>query len=81
MKDLFNLLQRFSKSLNKDALLKEKIAQIISHYIKINLPPDNLNLKEGVLEISASPIVKNEIKLKEEKILSELREVSSIIYR
>jgi hypothetical protein len=74
MKNLFNLLERFSRSLNKDTLLKETIAETILERTNIKLNPENLLLKEGVLELNGSPAVNNEIKLKEEGIKEELRE-------
>ena len=86
MKNLFSLLERFSKSLNKDVLAKENIIKIILERARVNLTPENITLKDGVLEIIASPVFKNEINLKESAILSELKErynisVSRILYK
>lgn len=86
MKNLFNLLERFSKSLNKDTLAKEAVAQVVFRHTRVNLKPENINLKDGVLEISASPVFKNEINLKESAIKSDLKErhnifVSRILYK
>ena len=81
MKNLFTLLQRFSQSLNHDALLKEKVSQVIESYTHLKIDPTNLNIKNGVLEIVASPVVKNEINLKETQIKEALNEVTRIVYR
>lgn len=86
MKNLFNLLERFSRSLNKDTLYKETIAQTIEEHTRIKLKGENLNLKEGVLELKGSPVVNNEIRLKEEGIKDELKErykinITRILYK
>ena len=86
MLNLADLLKRFSLSLNKDTHTKEAIAGVIMERIGINLPLENIAIKEGVLSITASGAVNNAIKLKEELILSEIRErykapISRILYR
>ncbi len=78
MKNLLSLLERFSRILNKDVFIKESIAKVIEGKTKISLTPDNFLLKEGVLEINSSPVAKNEIRLKEDIIKDELREVHHI---
>lgn len=78
MKNLFSLLQRFSQSLNKDTLVKETISQVIFEKTNIKLASEKISLKNGVLEISTSPVMQNEIKLKEELIKTTLKEVSQI---
>lgn len=78
MKNLFNLLERFSRSLNKDTLLKETIAHTIFERTNIKINPENLSFKEGVLELKGSPVVNNEIRLKEEGIKTELKELYQI---
>jgi len=86
MINLSNLLERFSKSLNKDSWTKETILSTILEKTRVNLPQENVFLKDGVLEIRASASAKNEIMLKEESIKTELKEryqisFSRIIYK
>ncbi len=86
MKDLFKLLERFTKSLNKDTDTKEAIASVIKERVGVSIPIENISLKEGVLSITASGTVNNAIKLKEEAVLLEIREryktpVVRILYR
>jgi hypothetical protein len=73
--DLLKLLERFSQSLNKDTYTKETIAQVISEKVGATFKPENLALKDGILEITAGAAFKNEIKLKEVQIVTELKEV------
>jgi hypothetical protein len=86
MKNLLTLLERFSKSLNKDAWTRETISSVIKERVGFSPSLENLNLKDGVLEINAGAALKNEIKLKEEAIKSQLKEaykisVSRILYK
>jgi hypothetical protein len=79
MKNLSSLLERLSKVLNKDTVIKESVTRVIKEKIGIEIPQENINLnKEGVLEIINSPSANNEIRLKEEYIKTELREVYNI---
>lgn len=86
MRNLVDLLKRFSLSLNKDTNTKEAVAGVIQERVGISIPLENIALKDGVLSITASGAVNNAIKLKEELILSEIRErykapISRILYR
>ncbi len=81
MKNLSSLLERFSKSLNKDSLLKENIINIIKTNTKASISQENISLKGGILEIKTTPVIKSEIKLKEEEIINSLKGVSRIIYK
>ena len=86
MKNLLQLLERFTKSLHKDTLAKEALSQIVADATRISLPPENFSLKDGVLSITASPSVKNEIRLKEETIKEALKRfrgvnVSRVLYK
>lgn len=86
MKSILTFLEKFSRNLNKNVLIKENISKVIQEKTKINLLPEQINLKNGILEINASGTVKNEIILKEMSIKDELKEsyrisVSRILYK
>lgn len=78
MKDLFNLLSRFTHTLNRDTLIKEKIIQTLEKFTFIELNPDKLEIKDGVLMLEATPVTKSAINLKEDEIKTELKEVHKI---
>ena len=78
MRNLTALLERFSRILNKDTFIKESIARVIENKTRATLLPESFSLKDGVLEIVTSPVIKNEISLKEDLIKSELKEVHHI---
>jgi len=73
MLDLSTLLGRFKKSLGKNVLAKESVILSVESISGIRLLPEEINIKDFTLEIISSPIKKNEIKLKENQILSEIR--------
>ena len=78
MKDISSLLGRFLKSLGKDTLTKETVLEAIQRATGFVLKPEEVSIKENVLSIELdSPGKKNEIKLKEEKILNEIKERTS----
>ena len=85
MKNLFELLERFSKSLNQDQFTKDTIIATIENQTKIKLSPEKVSLKEGVLEIVATPVVKSEIALREQDLKQDLKSknifVSRILYK
>ena len=86
MKNLSKLLERFSNILNKNTDTKNTIIRIIKEKTNIELKSNQINLKEGVLEINAGASAKNEIKLKEESIKTELKErfhinITRILYK
>lgn len=79
MKNLQALLERLTKTLNKDESIKGAIVQAIASKTGITLQGEAIMLKEGVLTITGSPAVKNEIRLKEEIIGIELKEIYQIV--
>ena len=85
MRNLTSLLERFSKILDKDSAVKERISEIIQKETGAQLPPKDISIKNHVLEITAGSAFKNEIRMKEERINASLKEegifVSRVLYR
>ncbi|MSR87798.1 MAG: hypothetical protein EXS69_01360 [Candidatus Zambryskibacteria bacterium] len=79
MKNLFSLLERFRKVLNKDTLTKEVIIKVVADKTRVKLLSEWILLRDGVLEITAGASAKNEISLREELIKSELKEAHQIL--
>jgi hypothetical protein len=73
MLNLESLLERFRKSIGRNVLAKESVVFAVESVTGIKLKPEEISIKEFTLEINSSPVKKNEIKLKEEKVLSEIR--------
>ncbi len=86
MRNIQDLLKRFASSLDKDLESKQAVINTIKERTNITLKIEDLNLKNGVLEINASPMVKSEINLKEEAIKNELKssynvQVNRLLYK
>ena len=74
MKDLSSLLGRFLKSLGKDILVKETVVEAVERATGFSLTPEEVSIKENMLTFTIlSQVKKNEIRLKEEKILDEIK--------
>lgn len=78
MKNIGSLLERLSKILNKDQAIKNSVIEAIKKMTGVTLSSESVELKEGILHISSFPAALNEIRLKEERIKDELREVYKI---
>ncbi len=86
MKNLSNLIQRFSTLLDKKTLVKESVAAAIKEATDLTVSIDKISINDSVLEINTSPAVKSEIMLKANSILSELKNskgihLSRILYK
>jgi hypothetical protein len=80
MKDFGSLLKKIYTSLNKDTLERENILYTLKNTTGVTLTSSDVFVREGVLEISASPVVKNEIRLKEDAILNTLKNSYNLSY-
>lgn len=78
MRNISDLLKRFTNSLNKDAIARGVIAEAVLTSTGIKILPENISLKDGVLSISAGAAAKNEMKLKEERIIEAARNIHNI---
>jgi hypothetical protein len=74
MDGLGDLLGRIKDSLDKDATTREIVAGCIREAAGFDVRLQDISIKGRVLRIKTSPVKKNEIKLREDKILSLVRE-------
>jgi hypothetical protein len=79
--NLSNLLERFYKSLKGDERRKERIQEIILKHTGGRVDVSQILYKEGVLEIEASAVLKNEIRIKEKIVRDELQASSMPVTR
>jgi hypothetical protein len=68
MKSFSSLLEKITKALGDDTHLKNAVIDSIKEFTGGTLKEDQFDIKEGILTINASPVVKNEIRLKEVEI-------------
>lgn len=69
IRDLLSKYTNLTPLHSKD---KEEIIKIIKNLININLEISNLDIKNSKLNIKCSPIIKTEIFLNKQKLLSEI---------
>ncbi len=81
MKNISSLLDRFFKSVGRDILSREIILEVIKNETRIGLTPDDIGLKEGVLEIKTTSLKQNEIRLKEKLLLEILKDRNVLVTR
>jgi hypothetical protein len=80
MKDFASLLKKVYASLNKDTIERENVLYTLKNTTGVTLTSEDVFIRDGVLEINASQVVKNEIKLKEEAILNTLKNSYNLSY-
>jgi len=69
MRTLSSLLERVVGALHADSILKSGVCAAIKECIGGTVSENDISVKEGVLTIHASPALKNELRLKEQKVL------------
>lgn len=74
MIEIKDLLVKFGGILLVEEDKKESVRKVISKVIKFEIPPDAIEIRNNVIYLKIKPIFKNEIFLKQDMIVSELRE-------
>jgi hypothetical protein len=72
MIEIKDLLARWSGILLSEEVKKETTRKIIEQVINVPIKSEDLKLKGGTIYLNIKPIYKNEIFLKQEKILENL---------
>ncbi len=73
MNGIGSFLEKFKRLLGNDVFLREAVAQAIFNLFKIKIEPKDVIVKDGTAVIKAHPVFKNEIFLKKNQILEELK--------
>jgi len=68
-----NFLEKFKKLIFQKEEIKETVIKIISDEISHQIEKDSLKIKNGVIYISGSPILRNEIMMHKINILNKLK--------
>jgi len=71
-------LKKFTKITPPDDFLKEIILEGVKTEIGIDIDKKNITVSGGIVYIKTSPIIKNEIFMKKEKIISIIKEKQTI---
>ena len=68
-------LSKFKKFLSDDEKVKKQIANVIQKHISVEIDPKIIKLQKTTISISGSPILRNEIFIHEQGILSDIKEI------
>ncbi|MES2023465.1 MAG: hypothetical protein V4439_02165 [Patescibacteria group bacterium] len=74
MIEIKDLLLRFSNILLSEELKKQGIRDTICEVIGVEIKTEDIKIKNGTVFLNIKPIYKNEIFLKQDKILQKLSE-------
>jgi len=75
MIEVKDLLLRVNKLLFSEEIKREAISGVIFQVLKIKVFKDDIKIKNNIIYLSIKPLYKNEIFIKKNQILSELRSV------
>lgn len=68
-------LSRFSKQIDKEKERKKQIAEIIKKHAGFEFNVQNMKERDGVLVLNLKPIQKNQITLKKDVIVEDLKDL------
>jgi hypothetical protein len=74
MIEIKDLLERWSGVLLSEEVKKETVSRIISETVGVSINTEQIKIKNNTIYLDIKPIYKNEIFLKQEKIISKLEE-------
>ena len=72
MFNISSFLEKFSKNISNIESNKTKILEIIKKHTNLNLLPKEIEIKNYIVYIKSSPIIKNKIFIYKNKILEEV---------
>jgi len=79
MKDLKHFFDKFNLAAVKEIKKRDFIAELIKKEINQEIPIENFSIKDGVLTIKTSQIVKSQIFIKKKRLISLLSEKINIV--
>ena len=72
MFNISSFLDKFSKNLKSSELYKKQILEIVEKQTQINIPPEEMEIKDYIVYVKSSPAVKNKIFIYKNKILEDI---------
>ena len=72
MREIKFFLEKFKNIASTDAVLKQVLINAIKHQTNITLTLKDLKFQNGIMFLTAKPIMKSEIFLKHEAIMAEV---------
>jgi hypothetical protein len=75
MIEIKDLLAKFSNVLFSEEIKKEAVRKAIAESINVEIKPQDVEIKNGVIYLNIKPIYKNEVFLKQEEISLKVQEI------
>ena len=75
MIEIKDLLARFNNLLASEEVKKTSIKNVISQIIGVEIKSEDIKIKNNTIYLNIKPIYKNEIFIKQEKILFSLKRI------
>ena len=75
MIEIKDLLTKFNNLLFSEEIKKSAIIEVLNKVVGLKIESKDLKIKNNIIYLNIKPIYKNEIFLKQDKILSELKEI------
>ncbi len=72
MFNISSFLEKFSKNLKSTEVFNKQILEIIEKQTQIKISPEDLEIKNYIINIKSSPAVKNKLFIYKETILKEI---------
>jgi hypothetical protein len=74
-KHVQEFLNKFKKITDSFLLNKDKVVLVLEKNLKLKIEKDSFSVKNKVLQIKASPVIRNEIFLRKESIIKDLNDI------
>jgi hypothetical protein len=73
MQNLGSFFDKFKNIITGTKFQKDAIVSIVNSISKTSIKDTNVNVKDHIIYITAHPLIRNEIFMRKQKILSELK--------
>ncbi len=73
---IISFLDKFKKILGDSGLQKDSVISVLKEELGVDLEKDKITISKNIASISASPILKNEILMRKQKILTKLKDLN-----
>ncbi len=74
MIEIKDLLSKWSHLLGKEEVKKASLLRILNEVLNINIPSQDINIRNNTIYLNIKPIYKSEILMKREEIFRKLEE-------
>lgn len=79
---MFNIskyLSRVSNTISKDQEVKERLISSIKNTIKVDIPPEQIEISNYIAQVNTNQALKNKIFIHKEDILKEFKNSKEIV--